>query len=324
MQILRISLPIIHFLLLAAHLQAATVDLAWDPDTDSSITGYKVYYGTTSGKYAGVIDLGNTSTANVTNLLGGVTYYFAVTSYNAGGQESPLSNEIAIDTVNTDLVSISLSSGALNTNFIANIYHYQAVVSNATNSLSITPTAATSSESLAINGVPTSSGSGSSAVSLAKGNNTLNIVVTAADGTTTNTYTIDVYRLNALEDWRQQHFGTHLNQGAAADTATPLNDGVPNLLKFATGMDPSVPGAMPGTLQASDGNLIFTYTRNKAAVSDGTAYQVQWTDDLRSGNWSAAGVTENSLDQGTTEQVSAFLPTGGGGYRFVRLVTNHP
>src|SRR3569623_2122468 len=122
MQLLRISLPLTLLLLLAAHLHAATVDLAWDPDTDSSIAGYKVYYGTTSGDYLGVIDSGNASTAKVTNLLGGVTYYFAVSSYNAAGEESPRSNEIAIPTVNTDLVSISLSSGALSSNFVANVY----------------------------------------------------------------------------------------------------------------------------------------------------------------------------------------------------------
>jgi hypothetical protein len=324
MQVLRISLPLILFLLLGAHLQAASVDLAWDPDTDTSIAGYKVYYGTTSGQYIGVIDSGNTSTAKVTNLLGGVTYYFAVSSYNAAGKESPLSNEIAVPTVNTDLVSIGLSSGALNTGFVANVYHYQAIVSNSTSSLSITPTAAAPSETLAINGVPAFSGTGSSAVSLAKGNNTLNIVVTAADGATTNTYTIDVYRLNVLEDWRQQHFGTYLNQGAAADMATPLNDGVPNLLKFATGMDPAASGVMPGRLQASDGNLVFSYNRNKAAVSDGTLYEVQWTDDLHSGAWNAAGVTERSLDQGATEQVFTTLPAGGGSSRFVKLVVHHP
>ncbi len=324
MQFLRISLPLALFLLLAAHLQAATVDLAWDPDTDSSIAGYKVYYGIASGEYTGVIDSGNASTAKVTNLLGGVTYYFAVSSYNSSGEESPLSNQIAIPTVNTDLVSISLSSGALNSNFVANVYRYQAIVSNATSTLSITPTAATSSEALAINGIPTSSGSGSSSFSLAKGSNALSIVVTAADGTTTNTYTIDVYRLNVLEDWRQQHFGTYLNQGVAADMATPKNDGIPNLLKFATGIDPTVPATMPGRLQASDGTLTFSYTRDKAAVGDGTTYQVQWTDDLRTGSWNTTGVMESWLDQGNTQQVTATLPVSDGVSRFARLIVNHP
>lgn len=66
--------------------------LAWD--ASNSVGGYKVYYGTESGIYQYVEDIGNVTTYRVTNLVGGIRYYFAVTAY-AGNQESGFSNEVS-------------------------------------------------------------------------------------------------------------------------------------------------------------------------------------------------------------------------------------
>jgi hypothetical protein len=71
-----------------------TVTLQWDPSTDPTVTGYKFYVGTTSGVYGAGVDVGNTTTYTVKNLLSGHAYYFAVTDYNAAGQESTYSNEV--------------------------------------------------------------------------------------------------------------------------------------------------------------------------------------------------------------------------------------
>jgi len=48
---------------------AAQIRLAWDPNTESDLAGYKVYYGTTSGKYGTPIDAGNVTTYTLTGLL---------------------------------------------------------------------------------------------------------------------------------------------------------------------------------------------------------------------------------------------------------------
>ena len=64
---------------------AAQVTLAWDPNTEPDLAGYKLYYGTASGDYAEVIDVGNTTMYTVTNLTAGDTYYFAVTAHDASG-----------------------------------------------------------------------------------------------------------------------------------------------------------------------------------------------------------------------------------------------
>jgi hypothetical protein len=79
----------------ASSIQQNSITLTWDPSTDPSVVGYRVHVGTVSGVYTSVIDVGNKTTVTVPGLTVGATYYFAVSSYNALGIESPLSAEIA-------------------------------------------------------------------------------------------------------------------------------------------------------------------------------------------------------------------------------------
>lgn len=72
---------------------ARNLTLAWNPSTDSSVVGYNLYYGTSSGDYTSKITVGNVTTATVSNLVAGTTYYFSATAYNANGVESNFSNE---------------------------------------------------------------------------------------------------------------------------------------------------------------------------------------------------------------------------------------
>jgi hypothetical protein len=69
------------------------VSLAWDPNTEADLAGYRIHYGKTSGVYDEHIDVRNVTQYTVTGLDVGV-YYFAATAYNAGGIESAYSNEI--------------------------------------------------------------------------------------------------------------------------------------------------------------------------------------------------------------------------------------
>ena len=61
---------------------AADVTLTWDANTESDIVGYKLFYGTSSGNYAVTVDVGHSSTFTITDLEGGMTYYFAATAYD--------------------------------------------------------------------------------------------------------------------------------------------------------------------------------------------------------------------------------------------------
>src|SRR5260370_19893952 len=69
-----------------------SVKLAWDPSGASGIAGYRLYYGTASLNYSQSRDLGNTTTATVSNLLPGRGCYFAVTGYDTCGAASVYSN----------------------------------------------------------------------------------------------------------------------------------------------------------------------------------------------------------------------------------------
>jgi hypothetical protein len=71
--------------------------LAWTPSDDARVTGYRVYYGTQSRAYAqpwgAGIDVGRVEGFVVTGLSPGTRHYFAVTAYDADGNESDYSNE---------------------------------------------------------------------------------------------------------------------------------------------------------------------------------------------------------------------------------------
>lgn len=73
---------------------SAQAILEWDPPSDPSVIGHKVYYGTTSTSYQGLAILDREVTHMFGNLTRGTTYYFAVTSFSGTG-ESCTSNEIS-------------------------------------------------------------------------------------------------------------------------------------------------------------------------------------------------------------------------------------
>lgn len=89
-------LLIMSLLVPAAH--AAQVTVAWDSNPEPDVTGYKVYYGTSSGNYTVTYDAGNNTSAVITGLLAGVTYYFAAVAYDALNNESGFSNEVSYTT----------------------------------------------------------------------------------------------------------------------------------------------------------------------------------------------------------------------------------
>ncbi|MCX6545020.1 MAG: Ig domain-containing protein [Acidobacteria bacterium] len=79
----------------AAAAQTA-ITLAWDANTEPDIAGYEVSYGTQSGVYSTIIDVGNVTSQPFT-LTSGVVYYFAVKAYNSASprQYSPYSVEVS-------------------------------------------------------------------------------------------------------------------------------------------------------------------------------------------------------------------------------------
>jgi len=78
-----------------APLPPGSLALAWDPSGDPTVIGYRLYQGTESQVYTSISDIGSTTSALVAGLIPGMTYYFAVTAYDASGLESSFSGEIS-------------------------------------------------------------------------------------------------------------------------------------------------------------------------------------------------------------------------------------
>jgi gliding motility-associated-like protein len=101
---------------------------------------------------------------------------------------------------NADLSSLTMSAGTLAPAFDAGTITYTASVSSAVSSITVTPVLADANASIAVqvNGAgftTVTSGTASSSLALSGGNNTIQVKVTAQDGTTTKIYSITVTRL---------------------------------------------------------------------------------------------------------------------------------
>ena len=76
----------------AGNAFAGSANLAWGGVSGAS--GYRVFYGTVSGKYTAKLDAGNKTSVTVTGLTNGTRYFFAVKAY-AGSLTSPYSGEVS-------------------------------------------------------------------------------------------------------------------------------------------------------------------------------------------------------------------------------------
>lgn len=98
-------------------LQAATVTLSWDANTEPDIAGYRLYCGLSSRSYTQCIETTNT-TGVVSNVTGQT--YFAVTAYNASGLESDFSNEVVAHVI---AVEVQTSPDLANWSTLNTFYH---------------------------------------------------------------------------------------------------------------------------------------------------------------------------------------------------------
>jgi hypothetical protein len=95
----------------------AELRLAWDPNTEPDLSGYRVYYGTAPRSYGTPINVGNVTTYTLGGLTSGQTYFIAVTAYDSSGYESGFSNEVSgtpsnpTETVSTPNLLVGPTSG---------------------------------------------------------------------------------------------------------------------------------------------------------------------------------------------------------------------
>jgi autotransporter-associated beta strand protein len=117
-----------------------------------------------------------------------------------------------------------------------------------------------------------------------------------------------------LQDWRQIYFGSSANTGDAADTADPDGDGIPNLLEYALGTNPTSAGSSPVTLGTSDDFLTLSFTR----IADSSlTYSIEASDDL-GGSWTTVHTFPAFGSAGSSTYTDT-VPVASSPRRFLRL-----
>jgi hypothetical protein len=85
---------------------AAQIKLAWDPNNESDLAGYKIYYGTSPRTgmdpkscglcgFSTVVPVGNVTSYTIDSLNTGQTYYFSITAFDTSYNESAFSNQVS-------------------------------------------------------------------------------------------------------------------------------------------------------------------------------------------------------------------------------------
>lgn len=106
-------LAIITMLLaLSFNVQAASLLLSWNANTEDDLAGYKVYYGTAEDKLTSVVDVKNvTSYSFIVSPTTTTTYYAALTAYDTSGNESVKSEIISVTVTVADVVPPAKPTG---------------------------------------------------------------------------------------------------------------------------------------------------------------------------------------------------------------------
>ncbi|MDQ6622119.1 MAG: fibronectin type III domain-containing protein [Verrucomicrobiota bacterium] len=71
-----------------------TITLAWNASSSPDVIAYRVAYGTSRGQYWHFLDVGSATTADVPNLIDGMTYYFSVIGFTAQGDQTAPADEL--------------------------------------------------------------------------------------------------------------------------------------------------------------------------------------------------------------------------------------
>lgn len=139
---------------------------------------------------------------------------------------------------------------------------------------------------------------------------------------------LDQSTLTPVQTWRDDNFGNPSNVGAGADGAEPAGDGVPNLIKYALGLDPFTPATsdelpMGNIQQALDGQDYLTLTVNRTATAPDISYIVEVSGDLFA--WSSDPSNVVTVSDMPTQLVARDnTPVPDASPRFIRLRVSRP
>ncbi len=251
---------------------------------------------------------GSSSTAvNVvlTGLVPATMYHFRVNAADGSGTASGADMVFTTPDTNANLSSLTLSVGTLSPVFGSGVLAYAVAMPNATTSFTVTPAASSSSAAITVNGTTMASGAASGAITLSGDNMTINVVVTAQDGTTVKTYALNISRNTVYQDWAIASNLTGTNNSPTADAD---GDGIPNLLEYAfnsspTSADKNILPKAVSSVNPADGKHYFTFNYRRRIVPGTLTYVLESSANLAA--WSA-------IQAQNLEQVGSTAPTGDG------------
>jgi len=218
---------------------------ATDPASTLKVNGATVTTGTASAALP--LNIGpNTITTVVTAQDGVTTQTYTLTVTRAAS-------------INAKLLSLTTSSGGLSPAFSNTVTSYTRAVANTVTSITIAPATVDPTATITVNGAPVVSGTSSAGINLNVGSNLINTVVTAQDGTTKITYTINVIRAASAD-------ATLSNLTISPGTIKPLFTSVNTSYNVALGN-----GIKSVTVTPTTTDLTATIRIGAKAVVPGTA-----------------------------------------------------
>ena len=269
---------------------AATTSVAfkWKANTEPDLAGYKLYYGVAAGSYTNQIVLGSVTSYQMTNLLVGTTYYFALSAFDTNDMESDLTPELQFPSPPV-LAAVANQSTAEDTALTVNLLvsDPDTVVSNLTLSAISTNLTLVPSANVSF------SGSGSNRTMLitpaANQSGTTRITVTVSDGGRTASQnflltvsgTPDAPTITSIADVTTDE---DVQTAAIAFTVNDLETPAANLVVTATSSNPTlIPTnriTLGGTANARTVTLRPAVNQSGSAsitltVSDGTTVDSQ-------------------------------------------------
>ncbi len=123
--------------------------------------------------------------------------------------------------------------------------------------------------------------------------------------------------LSAIQSWRQTNFGNAANTGTRADAADFDNDGIANLVEYATGTNPTVAGASVINVGRNGAGDLLTLTFNR--INDpALTYSIFASNDLLTG-FTSTGTTYPGNAVGAVTYTDSVSLSAPGVRRFLRL-----
>jgi hypothetical protein len=131
------------------------------------------------------------------------------------------------------------------------------------------------------------------------------------------------FALTPIQQWRDAFFGNPCNVGTGANGACPVGDGVPNLIKYALGLDPLAPATSDqlglASVQECNGKSYLTVAINWGGNPPDVSFQAQVSSDLISWTPCSPG-TVTVTNTATQLIIINNAPVGSGTNQFLRLL----